>query len=869
MANVSHRSPPPLSPSRDWSEIPLSRELSLYNGVSNRSRGWKTKKSEKVEGMQTPSNFSIMRWDGASMSSNGWDNLKRDPELWYRDGNCYIHLYGQGQSRRGPAFKVPFSGFLEASCHPFIDRFMARDAIVPTGCAQENRDPARQSRIELFIPSPPLSDPQQSYEYYLATRNFIAYVFCRSMVGKNLGATLITLMHSMHQFRLKNVDNVQDLMSYLDEEGYLNLRSNPGHAIAILHLSEVFRLRSLYINAFAHCCGMNDQLPAVPEYQLISPITRKLIHCARVEMNLKLGQSSNLVGTFLRHELAEAHLSLYPGARSHLEKFRSLLHNFYVAKFSSYPPPSVDSRTTIFEADIFRVMSTDFDALFQYLVDESVDNTQNSPFLTEGGVCTWQSIQSFDLKHEFKTLLHPLPLLPKVSLENMKKVAWLEKRIRWNQRQREVTRSALLEATNQRAELLKNGLVRVYRQFENDLAHPPAKASKVEDLGPMDSRKVRWILIYAVYQVLRQATEIPPEVQDADKAPYHLCISTTDLPPWDEELSVHDLVRRQTVHITHSTSASTTGWDPMRSSPYQCTFEIKPDIDYFAITHRDRTSGEDMDRDTRLRRTASWKGSLSRSLSRSLTTRRSSAKLTKSQNRTVQSPWNRPHHEIVVQGYGNGTNDIKDALTGAVPPNARSTIEEENLESTSPSRNSSTSDLLRRSEDGSIAKTSETSVSESQAETSPFLRSGRRSHSKNARGEPHNNNCERPPLRPGSSFAAFRRKCQGEAVSNTSCGLPRRRSKSIDGTSRKFMEPAPCDIKKVNSVTPHIEMPAPKAPAAWNHIKVIEAKATNWMTNDIQPAWEHYTDLGGLTELRPRGPHRPAPRCRPTPMVRL
>lgn len=88
------------------------------------------------------------------------------------------------------------------------------------------------------------------------------------MVGENLGAALITLVHSMHQFRLRDVDNVQDLMGYLDEEGYLNLRSNPAHAIAILHLSEVFRLRSLYINAFAHCCGMSDQLPTVPEYQV-------------------------------------------------------------------------------------------------------------------------------------------------------------------------------------------------------------------------------------------------------------------------------------------------------------------------------------------------------------------------------------------------------------------------------------------------------------------------------------------------------------------------------------------------------------------------------------------------------------------------
>ncbi|KAI8964069.1 hypothetical protein F5Y11DRAFT_116292 [Daldinia sp. FL1419] len=852
-------------PSGYQSDERLSRELYLYNGVSNRSRGWKTKKPEKVAEMSTPKT-STVRWDGAAMSSNVWDNLKRDPELWFRDGNCYIHLYGEGQSRRGPAFKVPFSGFLEAHCYPFIDRFMARDVVIPTGWAQENSDPARQSRIELFIPAPPRLDQQQSYKYHLATRNFVAFVFRRSMVGENLGATLITLMHTMHQFRMKDVDNVQDLMGYLDEEGYLNLRGHPAHAIAILHYSEVFQLRDPYINAFAHCCGMSDQLSVVPEYQLISPITRKLIRCARVEMNLRLGQSASLVGNFLQYELAEAHLSLYPGARSHLEKFRSLLHNFYAAKFGSYPPPSADSRTTIFKADIFRTMMADFDALFQYLVDENLDNTQNSPFLAEGGVCTWQSIQSFDLRHEFQTLPHPLPLLPKVSLENLKKVAWLEKRARTNQRQQELIRSALSKATNQKTELLKNGLVRVYRQFEESLAYPPTKGDKLENLGPIDSRKVRWILIYAVYQVLRQATEAPPEVNDAIKAPYHLCISTADLPPWDEERPVCDLVRRQTIHIAHSTSPSITGCDSLRSSPYRCNFEIKPDIDYFAITHRDRTLDEAGDRGPRLRRTASWKGSLSRSLSRSLTTRKSSNRLTKSQNRTAQPSWNR-HYKIMVQGYGNGTNDIKDTLTSVLPPNARGTIVEEDLTPTSPSRYSSISDLRRSDE--SITKTSGTSISETQVETSPFLRSELRSDPKKSQSNYGNGKNETLPHRPGSSFANFRRKCQGDITFNTSCGLLRRRSKSISGISRLFTEPAPHDIPKVSSVTPHIEMPAPKSPTARNHIKIMEAKATTWMANDIQPAWEHYTDLGGLTELRPRGPQRPLPRCKPTPIVRL
>ncbi|KAI1376741.1 hypothetical protein F4677DRAFT_445063 [Hypoxylon crocopeplum] len=824
---------------------PFAQELSLYNGVSNRTRGWKTKKPEKAVEMRLSRSLSVMRWDGASMSSNAWDNLKRDTELWHRDGNCYIHLYGQGQSRRGPAFKVPFSKLLEANCYPLIDRFMARNVRSLTGCVQtDNNDPARQSRIELFIPTPPRSDKKQAYKYHLATRNFLAFVFRRSVVGENLGAALITLMHSMHEFRTHDVDNVQDMMSYLDEEGYLNLRHHPTHALAILRLAETFQLRDLFINAFAHCCGMSDRLLAAPEYQFVSPGTRKLIRCARVEMNLRLGQSASMLGTFLQHELSEAHLGLYSGAQAHIKRFRTLLHDFYTAKFGSYPPPSVDPRTTIFPADVFRTMRTDFEALFQYLVDETFDTTQSSPFLAQGGICTWQSVQSFDMRHEFKTLYHPLPLLPRVPQENTRGITWLGKKIRSNQRLRENTHAALMKATNQREDVLKSGLVRVYRQFEEDLVYSPTKADKLENLGPMDSRKVRWVLIYGIYQALRQATEIPPEVRDTAGVPYHLCISTADLPPWDQEKPVYSLVRRQTDHIIRSTSPTTPGRDSIRSSPHQRSFEIKPDIDYFAITHRGSTTEEAKDGGSRLRRAASWRGSLSSNISQRLKTQRSSTKLTKQQpDRIAQSVHKAQYHEIVVQGYGNGTSDIA-TLENVPPPTARVTIAEEEAVSTSPSRYSSTSDP-RNSEEGSsssVAKTSDTSVYES-----PKRGGAATCQGCGGKGQ--------LPYRTGSTTCTgIRRRLQddggggggGGGFNNVSCGLllPRLRSRSVDGDSH--------NMRNVHSVAPHIEMPTPKPPTAWDHVKaVMEVKATNWTTDDVHPEWEQYTDLGGLTELKP------------------
>jgi hypothetical protein len=90
------------------------------------------------------------------------------------------------------------------------------------------------------------------------------------MVGESLGSALIALMHSLHQFRSPDVDNLHGLMSYMNEAGYSDLNSQPTHALASLHLAEVFQLRNMYIDAFAHCCGMSNQLFLASEYQVSS-----------------------------------------------------------------------------------------------------------------------------------------------------------------------------------------------------------------------------------------------------------------------------------------------------------------------------------------------------------------------------------------------------------------------------------------------------------------------------------------------------------------------------------------------------------------------------------------------------------------------
>ncbi|KAK7923992.1 hypothetical protein PG985_006046 [Apiospora marii] len=869
-----------------------------------------------------------MRWDGAARSSSSWDSIRRDPELWYREGDCYVHLYGRGQSQRGPAFKIPFATLLKADCYPLVEKYICQDVVEPSASTSSGREYStrhsrhRQYRTELYIPAPPGLDKSQAYRFHLATRNFFAFLFRRSLVGEHLGSALITLAETMHLFRNPDVDNLSDLMSYMDEEGYLYLKSQPSHALAILHLAEVLQIRDLYINAFAHCCGMSDQLFLGPEYQLVSSVTRRLIRRAKVEMELRLGQMGSMLKTFLQDELSEAHLGLNPGARAHLERFRTLLQGVYATKFGYYPPPSIDPRTTVFELDVFRVMSRDFKALYRYLVNEDLDSTQGVPIVSQGGICTLQSVQAFDTRYRFTTLSKPFPLLPQLQPTTIsKRTSWFGIYTKPGATQKANTHVALLKATNQgKMSLLENDLVRAYRKFEEDSIYNPLKADRLENLSPVDARKVRWILVYTVHQCLRQVMQPPPEIKDAADTPYHLCISTTNIPPWKDELPVHPNFQKQLTEITRNPSISTLRWSafsgyqtppPTPGSP-DVRAEIKPDIDYFTLNRQRNAS------DTKLVISNPRTPTKRSSLTKSLREKRRSLGLFKGSQAEAASPQtNRKsaqYHEIVVHGYGNGTNGVEFASQPVTPVEVGS--------DSYTTRSSSTASETGGSNDGTNSEhgttsTKGTSIVDSSCVESPmpmtptlppannshFSWASRRSSicvPARSRIDAENFDAVSPPPRSATICAKspprLRRHLQMPARPS---GFPKQRSQSVHHGYRKSMEPLPLQIRKTSreeadailrasrprpllettgesdatitttagtasaTVTAAssndndvLQTPVPSSPTVWDDIKALmEVRASrlgfpSGTGDDILPEWDMY-GLGGLTEPKP------------------
>ena len=392
-------------------------------------------------------------------------------------------------------------------------------------------------------------------------------------------------------------------------------------------------------------------------------------------MDLRLSQAGTMLRTFLEDELSEAHLGLSAGARGHLERFRSFVLAFYTTRLGYYPPASIDTRNTIFEPEIYRVMHDDFAALYELLVDESFTSAESTPQLAQGGICAIQSVHSFDLRYRYKPLDHPLPLLPEVTTsQNPRRMSWMSMSRgsggdKLKPDQRLLAHAALIKASNSwKAAIMGNELVRAYRRFEEE-SIAANRVDRAEKVNLVDARKVRWILIYAIYQVLRSVVLPPPEVRDSDDLDYNLGISTTDLPPWREDRVNPGLLRRHTGFVSRTPSLSTSGggWSSP-TSPMQAVAEIKPDVDYFAITHkltRPARSRPPISNSRQTPKTTEAPKARSRSLTRVLsassTIRRSLSVFRRDTLPPIESPSRKSagYHEIVVLGYGNGTNPCR------------------------------------------------------------------------------------------------------------------------------------------------------------------------------------------------------------------
>lgn len=263
-------------------------------------------------------------------------------------------------------------------------------------------------------------------------------------------------------------------------------------------------------------------------------MTKALITRAYLEMDLHIGRVTRSLSNLLEDELSPANLGLPDGARIHLDRFRSFLHSFYVAKFGYWPPPE----GPVFGKSLLHSMYQEFNNLYDYLVDsESVDSAHVPNRLASGGICVLQNVDVFNKKHSYDPLPHPLPLLPQHTsidyrTQSQRSLRALKLGTKAYKSEKCLSmRAALLAATNTVGpQVMTCALVEEYITFEQGwVARPDEKVSL------SDARKVRWIAIYYTLQMLISVTKVPPEVRDPDTPSYPLCCLVAGTPPWEFE----------------------------------------------------------------------------------------------------------------------------------------------------------------------------------------------------------------------------------------------------------------------------------------------------------------------------------------------
>jgi hypothetical protein len=120
--------------------------------------------------------------------------------------------------------------------------------------------------VDLYIPGPDNASREECFNWHLTTRNFFAYVLGKPLVGLHMGQAFVDLQERMRLFRTEHVNNQQDFLDYAENQGYRDLVECTDYALASLYYAEHYRLRDVWVDAFAHAVGMNDSIALSPEY---------------------------------------------------------------------------------------------------------------------------------------------------------------------------------------------------------------------------------------------------------------------------------------------------------------------------------------------------------------------------------------------------------------------------------------------------------------------------------------------------------------------------------------------------------------------------------------------------------------------------
>lgn len=587
----------------------------------------------------------------------------QDDELWVENGDCLVHFYARGTSRRGASLRIPLAKLQDTGSHYLLRECLYKspsssdeDDYSDSGYAPSTSSDHDSHCSELYIPAPVELSRQEAFSYHIGTRNYFAYLLEKPIVGENSGLALAHLWQRIQAWQRDDLP-VTAFRAFCQERGYSDFAGNLDYAAAALYWSEHARVKEIWIDAFVHCVGMHDHPEREEKMKMLSTSTRRLLHQASLDLHLNVSQATKSLGTFLEEELGSQHVGLSKPAREHLDRFRSTLHSFYVEQFGYFPP----GRNEPWDKRMWARIYNDFHCLYKYLADtSSSDGMTNNHGLT-GGICVTQNVKAFDESHGYSPLKHPLPLMPEISTRRRT----FDARSglgSFSKGRGETEANSLTQAANSSSRrVMTNALVRAYIHLE--------RHKLAEKITIAEARKVRWLLVYGVLQTLIRVTKAPQEVRDTETPSYPLCVSIEDCPPWAEHVKDIASIDQPTAHnisVELDMVATSAAVEDVKIS-IQPDCEAETAEDYFSSgnsTRRNSSMSASMTppplRPAPPSRTSSIRSgvtSLRRSMVGSLSRRNSHMSSTSTISPPAIPSQPGRYSEILIEGYGNGNGN--------------------------------------------------------------------------------------------------------------------------------------------------------------------------------------------------------------------
>ena len=436
---------------------------------------------------------------------------------------------------------------------------------------------------EIWFTVPPhIKDRQIKRRYHIATRNFLALLYGKPLVGANYYDMFSDLQMVIDIYFEVNDpknrwDSTEVIRKYVVEKKLDDVRGNTKAALGLLAWSEQPNVHweEGYMEAFAHSVGMmSDSVMGWPQYKMLSRVTRHNLENAYGALQLRLIEAEEKLADFNFNEIwqHQQQPTTSPIWKS-FEAFRGFLVDFYSQMYRQWPAKTTKSGRWV-TREIAQRLQEDFGAMYDYLVDREVvwqgteerhtrkweiicvKDRQDVFRADLPGLPLTDMLVAFDSRHQFQHIPHPYPLVPQ---QQQLPKAPAPKKLFGGLRNKVKAAAAPDPKEQFQMSLAFNGATNINKfgtsfegkyhisiilrcsfslYIENDLVDELARYEKslantqLQNINPHDARLGRWILLYGILQVLSTISVDISDLKFTSGVQYFLSCNLAGCPPW-------------------------------------------------------------------------------------------------------------------------------------------------------------------------------------------------------------------------------------------------------------------------------------------------------------------------------------------------